>query len=167
MRFVATLLMLVCLSVAAMAQDAGTLVNALAAGSFKDREASVTALAASGIDATVPVLEALVAGNLHMRKTDQKVFITTAKGEVLVLTDPQGLVAAGEAAKSDFDKIKVNNALRKMVQNTLGGLTLFSADLDVRRKAALNILKSGDPTALPALDKAIAVEKETTIKACL
>ena len=71
-------------TVTAFAQDVTALVNALAPGSFKDREAAVAALAASGGEATVPVLEALAAGNLYVRKSDQKVFITSAKGDLLV-----------------------------------------------------------------------------------
>ncbi len=152
---------------AAWAQDAATLVNALAQGDFKQREVAITALVASGNEAAVPVLEALVAGNLHMRKSDQKVFITKAKGEALALIDPMNLSATAEAPKVEFDKIKVNNALRRAIQNTLGGLTLFSPNAEVRRKAALNVLKSGDPSALPALEKAIAVEKDPELSQLL
>jgi urea transport system permease protein len=167
MRALLVLISFVFLSVAALAQDMNALVNALAPGSFKDREAAVAALAASGSDMTVPVLEALAAGNLHVRKSDQKVFITVVKGDVLSLIEPQGLGEAGEAAKADMDKVKVNNALRKVIQNTLGGLTLFSDDASVRRKAALNILKSGDPSTLPALEKAIAAESDAELKSLL
>jgi urea transport system permease protein len=83
-----------------------------------------------------------------------------AQGDLLGLVDPAGMMDAGEAPKAEFEKVKVNNALRKAIQNALGGLTLFSADMDVRRKAATNILKSGDPSALPALEKALAAEKD-------
>ena len=160
MRLLVTLVFIFLLSLRCFAQDAGMLVNALAQGSFKEREVAISAVAASGSDVTVSVLEALAAGNLHVRKSDRKVFITTAKGDVLALVDPIEQAAAGEAPKADLEKIKVNNALRRIIQNTLGGLTLFSTDTEVRRKAALNILKSGDPSTLPALEKAIAVEKD-------
>jgi urea transport system permease protein len=167
MRLVLTILVFLFLTVSAFAQDVGRLINALGPGDFKQREAAVVALAASGSEATVPVLEALGANNLYIRKADQKVFITAPKGDVLVLTDPVTMAAAGEAPKVDLEKIKVNNALRKMVQNALGGLTLFSADIDVRKKAAANILKSGDSSALPALEKAIAAEKDADLLALL
>jgi urea transport system permease protein len=163
MRAFLTIVIFLFLSVSAFAQDVGNLVNALGAGDFKQREAAVSALAASGSEATVPVLEALGANNLYVRKSDQKIFITAGKGDVLVLTDPLTMAASGEAPKADLDKVKVNNALRKLIQNTLGGLTLFSADIDVRRKAAANVLKSGDPTALPALEKAISAEKDADL----
>jgi urea transport system permease protein len=160
--FLISLLMMLW-SMGAFAQDVTALINALGPGSFKEREAAVAALVASGNEATVPVLEALAAGNLHVRKSDQKVFITAANGDLLGLIDPNGLANAGDAPKAELEKVKVNNALRKYIQNALGGLTLFSADREVRRKAALNILKSGDSTALPALEKAIAGEKDTEL----
>lgn len=167
MRILPAFVLLLFMSVIAVAQDASLLINGLAPGSFKDREAAITALAASGAESTVPVLEALAAGNLYVRKSDQKVFIVTASGAGFSLTDPQGMAPAGEAAKTDLEKIKVNNALRKLIQNTLGGLTLFSSDAAVRRKAGLNILKSGDPATLPSLEKAIAVEQDAELKVLL
>jgi urea transport system permease protein len=149
------------MSFQAFAQDVGTLVNALAPGNFKEREAAVAALASSGATEAVPVLEALAAGTLFVRKSDKKVFIVDGGGDTFSLTDPIGMAAAGEAAKADIEKIKVNNALRKAIQNALGGLTLFSPDVAVRRKAAASVLKSGDPAALPALEKAIAAEQDS------
>jgi urea transport system permease protein len=161
--FLATIVYLF-LTFSALAQDVGALVNALGPGDFKQREAAVTTLVTSGSEAAVPVLEALASGNLFIRKADQKVFITQAKGDVLALTDPVGMAAAGEAPKTDFEKVKVNNALRKAVQNAMGGLTLFNPDSAVRTKAAANILKSGDASALPALEKAIAAEKDSKLQ---
>jgi urea transport system permease protein len=147
MRAVYAILIFVFTCAAALAQDVGALVNALGAGNFKDRETAVTTLAASGSEATVPVLEALGAGNLYLRKSDKKVFITSTKGEALALTDPVGLAAAGEGPKSEFEKVKVNNAVRRVIQNALGGLTLFSTD----------------PSTLAALEKAIAAETDPAL----
>lgn len=163
MRAFYAFLILAFVSVCALAQDAGTLVDALAEGNFKDREGAVATLAASGHDVTVPVLEALVAGNLYLRKADQKVFISSGKGDVLSLTDPSGMTPAGDAPKAGLEKIKVNNALRSSIQNALGGLTLLSPDSAVRRKAAISILKSGDALALGALEKAIAAEQDADL----
>jgi urea transport system permease protein len=146
--------------VSAFAQDATVLVDALAKGDFKARETAISALIESGQPNIVPVLEALAAGNLYVRKIDQKVFITAAGGEVLNLTDASTLAAAGTAPKTDLDKIKVNNSLRRIIQNAMGGLTLFNADADVRRKAVASILKSGDASSLPALEKAMAAEQD-------
>jgi urea transport system permease protein len=163
MRALLTLIFVLLLSGMAWAQDIGALVNAVAQGDFKARETAISVLAISGSEATVPTLEALAAGNLYVRKSDQKVFITKAAGDALTLTDPLTMAAAGEAPKSDFEKIKVNNSLRRSIQSTLGGLTLFSPDKDVRRKAVMSILKTGDATALPALEKVISAEQDSAL----
>lgn len=148
----------------AIAQDANTQVDALAKGDFKDRETAITALASSGQSSAVSILEALSAGNLYQRKTDKKVFIVQIDGDNVILHDPVSGADAGKAAKSDVEKIKVNNALRTTIENALGGLTLFSKDVNVRKQAALSILKSGDAIALVPLQKAIAVEADPAVK---
>jgi urea transport system permease protein len=163
MRAILVLLFVVMLHASAWAQDAVSLVNALAQGDFKTRESAIAALVVSGTEAAVPVLEALAAGNLHVRKSDQKVFITRAAGDVLALTDPQGLASAGDAPKAELEKVKVNNALRRTIQNALGGLTLFNSDVSVRRKAVASIHKSGDPASLPALEKAMVEENDAVL----
>jgi urea transport system permease protein len=163
LRPIIVFVLLASMALAAIAQDAAKLVNDLAMGDFKAREAAVTALAESGDPAAVDVLDALTKGSLYVRKTDQKVFIAVASGEVMKLNDPATGADAGEAQKADLDKIKVNNALRKLIANSLGGLTLLSKDSAERRQAALSVLKSGDPAALPALEKALAAEGDPKI----
>jgi urea transport system permease protein len=146
-----------------LANDLPTLISKLPSGSFKDREAAVTSLAATGDPAVIPVLEALSAGNLYLRKSDNKVFIAKPSGAVLLLQDPVTLAKAGEGNKADLEKVKVNNALRRAIGNSLSGLTLFNADAAVRRQAAQSILKSGDPASLPSLLKAIERESDTAV----
>jgi urea transport system permease protein len=150
-----------------MAQDTTSLIDGLAAGNFKEREAAISNLVSSANPATVPVLQALSDGNLFVRKTDLKVFIATASGDVFKLTDPTSNADAGQAAKGELEKIKVNNALREMISNALSGLTLFSKDVKVRKGAALAVLKSGDATALPALEKAIPAENDPAVAAIM
>jgi len=156
------LVMLVGLFAEIVSASAGTaeLVNALGQGDFKAREQAITALAGSGDPAALPVLDALEAGNLFVRKADQKVFISKSDGDALSLIDPVTNQAAGDGVKADFDKIKINNALRGALSNAKGGLTLFSADTATRRSAAVTILKSGDSASLDALEKAMAAEKD-------
>ncbi|HWA46423.1 MAG TPA: urea ABC transporter permease subunit UrtB [Hypericibacter adhaerens] len=151
----------------ARAQDMNALVDALAPGSFKDREAAVTALAATGDPAVVPVLEALANGDLYARKSDQKVFIAKPSGTVMALTLPLTGESAGEAQKAELEKVKVNNALRSAITNVLSGLTLFSPAPEVRRQAALEVLKSGDPASLPGLERAMAKEPDPAIAAIM
>jgi urea transport system permease protein len=165
MRALFALLVLMVVSATAAAQDASALINALGAGSFKDRESAVATLAASGNQAAVPVLEALSSGNLYLRKADKKVFIAAARGGSLTLIDPASMTEAGEAAKSDVERIKLNNGVRRSIQTALDGLKLFSPDIEVRRRAVASIQKSGDPTTLVLLEKALAAEKDELLAA--
>ena len=160
------LLAVICLWISvstSLAQDVSMLVDGLAIGSFKEREAAITALVSSGSPAVVPVLQALSDGALFVRKSDHKVFIATASGDIFKLADPLNNVDAGQAAKADVEKIKVNNSLREMISNAMSGLTLFSKDVKVRKDAALAVLKSGDASALPALEKAIPAESDPAV----
>ncbi len=154
--------MLLRLSVAG-AQDVSGLVDKLAQGSFTDRGAAISALVSSGSPSVVPILQALSDGTLYARKSDHKVFITAEAGDKLKLLDPVSGADAGQADKSALEKIKVNNALRETITNAMSGLTLFSKDPKVRKDAALAVLKSGDTTSLPALEKAIPAETDPTI----
>ena len=83
----------------ASAQDMDALVDALAPGSFKEREAAVIALAATGDPAVVTPLEALSAGNLYARKSDLKVFIAKPSGAVMLLTAPAHRSGRGRGAE--------------------------------------------------------------------
>ena len=167
MRSLAAILMLLLMTCGVWASDAAQLINALAPGDFKERETAISALAASGAEEAAPVLQALSGGNLYVRKSDGKVFIAETRGDALALTDPVGMAAAGEGAKTDLEKIKINNNLRRLISNALGGLTMVSTDPAARRKAALSVLKSGDPAALPSLEKAISDEKDAGLAALM
>jgi urea transport system permease protein len=152
---------------ASFAQDAEALVGALAKGSFTERSAAIAALAGAGNPEAVPVLQALNDGNLFVRKSDNKVFITKDSGEVFKLIDPLTNADAGTAPKGELEKIKVNNALRETIANAMGGMTLLSADPKARKEGLLNAIKSGDPAGLPALEKAVASEKDPATLALL
>jgi urea transport system permease protein len=162
----ATTLFVILSALAAHAEDAKR-VDALAQGSFNERAAAISALVSSGSPAAVPVLQALTDGNLYARKADRKVFVATPAGDGFNLVDPLTNADAGEAQKSDLEKIKVNNALRETIANAMGGLTLFSRDLKTRQAAVLNALKSGDPASLPALEKAMASEQDAPLLALM
>src|SRR4029079_15547569 len=71
---------------------------------------------------------------------------------------------AGDAVRADLTKIKVNNALRRVVRDVLGSLTLASDDAATRTSAAETLLQRPDPTAIDALDQAIAREQVPAVK---
>ena len=167
-----------CLSLLAMlavpatagADEAGlraTIAKFAEAKSFPAIETVVKELAASGDPAVGRPLKALSDGNLYVRKSDKAVFIVDDTGDPARLADPLTGDAAGEAAKSDLAKIKVNNGLRGTIRDTFGALTLGAAEPDVRLKAALTMLGAPDAANIEALDAAIARETDADVKAAM
>ncbi|MBS0546517.1 MAG: urea ABC transporter permease subunit UrtB [Proteobacteria bacterium] len=166
-RFLAWLLpALVTLAVAgtAMAADLATLVGNLAAGGYSERDAAITALAASGEARAAPVLEALSAGELYVRTADKVVVIARGSGKQLSLVDAVTGKEAGSASEDALDRIKVNNRLRGTIDAAMGALTLMNPDPKVRRAAAQSLFTRRDASSLEPLDKAIAGEKDAAIK---
>ena len=132
---------------------------------FPEIEKIVKDLAALGDPLVNPALTALADGNLQVRKSDNAIFITRDGGAGVVLIDPVTGKEAGEAAKTDVVKIKVNNGLRRIIRDSLGNLTLQSPDTATRLQAAETIFKNSDASQLTALDAAIASEADAGVKA--
>jgi urea transport system permease protein len=134
------------------------------AKNFPEIEKIVKELAALGDPMVNPALTALADGNLQIRKSDNAIFITRDGGAGVVLIDPVTGKEAGEAPKTDIQKIKVNNGLRRIIRDSLGNLTLQSPDTATRLQAAETIFKNSDASQLVALDAAIASEADAGAK---
>ncbi len=135
------------------------------AKSFPEIEKIVKELAALGDPLVNPALTALADGTLQIRKSDNAIFITKDGASGVVLVDPVTGKEAGEAPKTDVQKIKVNNSLRRIIRDSLGNLTLQSSDAVTRLQAAETIFKNSDASQLTALDAAIASETDASVKA--
>src|ERR1700681_2759178 len=94
---------------AALAADLPALVGSLTTGSFGDRETAVGALATSGDARAAPILEALAAGQLYVRKSDNLVLIGRTDGNQLALTEAKAERPAGGMRKADLARAQVNN----------------------------------------------------------
>ena len=146
------------------AADLATLVGNLASGGLSEREAAITALAASGDERAVPILEALGAGQLYTRTSDKLVVIGKTDGNRLALTEAVSGKPAGNAVEADLERVRVNNRLRGTIEAAVGSLTLMSPNARVRLSAADALFKRRDATALAALDQALAAEKDSRIQ---
>ena len=153
MRLIAAMLVLL-LCAPAWAQ---TSLAPLASSSFDDIRRGVEALATSGDPRAAPVLEALQSGRLLLQPGGS-LFIRNPDDSVV---DAQTGAPASEA--SGLRPVRVNNAVRRAVDAAVGGLRLFSPDPAVRAVAAEAVFKSRDAAALPALDRALATEKEAGV----
>src|SRR5579872_5493513 len=160
---VAAICSLFLLAGSVLAADLATLVTDLVTGGYSDRDAAITALAASGEARAAPILQALSDGELYVRSADKRVVI--GKGnKKLALTDAITGKDAGTAAEDDLERVKINNRLRGTIESAMGSLTLMNPDPRVRRDAADAVFKRRDPSALPALETALAAEKNPAIK---
>jgi len=165
-RLIIALFMLLLAAAPAVA-DLRTAINALGQAKFDQMEQAIKAVAAEPGDAKQPALDALGEGNLYVRKSDGQVFIARPSGDGLALVDPVTGADAGQAAKPDLGKIKINNALRRVLKAAAGGSELASADPAKRLSAAQTILKSRDAAALPALEEALAKETVPSVRSAL
>ncbi len=137
-------------------------VAALAQGSYSAKETAIEEIAASGDERVIPVLEAMLEGDLYTRESDGVVVIGETSGQTVVLTDPLTQQEIGQLPKSELDKIRVNNRLRKALRGVLGGLSLMSKDSQKRLESAEALFKTRSAEMLPLLNKAL--ERETVAK---
>jgi urea transport system permease protein len=147
----------------AFADAFGDALQGFLADSFSDTSDAIEAVAASGQPRAAAVLEALQDGRLLFSAEAKKVLVKDKAG---VLHDA-ATGAVVDPAPSDTDNVRLNNRLRGMLGGVIGGLTLMSPDPAQRLEAAQSVFKSRDESALPALQKAIAAEKDTGIKRAL
>jgi urea transport system permease protein len=152
------------LAASALAQDLSTLVGNLTTGGFGERETAIGALTSSGNERAAPILEALGAGRLYVRTADKVVVIGTADGNQLKLVEAITGKDAGTATEAALERVRINNRLRGVIEAAVGSLTLMNPNPRVRRDAADSLFKRRDATALPALETALAAEKDLGIK---
>ena len=144
--------------------DLSPLVDALAPGNFKDREAAIGVLVSTDDPRVVPILEVLLEGELYFDDATGKVVFTSAPSGKGVISDPLTGAELPAITEAGLEKVKVNNGLRRVIRTAIGQMTLLSDDAGVRRFAAQSILRDADPAQLELLDSAIAAETDPAIK---
>lgn len=142
----------------------------LGSGDYDRIRHGVGALAFSGDDRALAIIEALDAGKLYVR-ADHALFLKTPGGAIL---DAATGKPAPDVMASGLHEVRVNNPVRSAMDAALGSLRLLSPDAATRAKAAEAVFHSHDPRALPTLEKAIAREtnaaarlRETQARAAL
>jgi len=147
--------------------ELSALVDALAPGNFKDREAAVAALVATDDVRVVPILQVLTSGELYVVDATGKVVFVAGNGSPYTLTDPVTGATLGEAPKADVEKVKVNNGLRRALRTAIGQMTLLSDDPAIRLAAAQSVLRDADPANLELLETALSTEVDPAIKSVM
>ena len=124
------------------ALDPATL-DKLARGDAAERSSAVSSLVAAGDPQALEVLRALLDGNLYAAE--------------------EGAPVIGE--REGFEKVPINNRLRRELQKAIAVLKLSGPDAEERLGAVREL--SDDPDALPAVDKALARESDARVREAL
>jgi len=137
------------------------LVKELAFGDGEARSKAIAALVASGDAAALPVLQAMVDGNMQ----------TVGDSRVLLVTGDKAVDAfTGQDVSplpADREDVVANNRLRRELATAIAGFRLSSPDRTVRLAAAKEMQNSADEDALPAISAALAKESDPEIKGLL
>jgi len=157
------LILMACASGTKAQSNFGALLEGFTADSFNATGEAVTALATSGEARGATLIEALQDGRLFFTRSPALVYYKDVQGVLFdaVTGQPQA------ANPDDLRPVRLNNRLRGIVATAIGTLTLLSPDPEKRLSAVQSVFKSKDPQVLPALDKALAVEKNAAIKTAM
>ena len=163
MRLIRLVLICLMLPVAALAQSFDEIARLLPDGSYEERAARVSALAASGDPRAEALLSALAAGDLAVLKADGRLVVVTADAAQDALTGTD----VGPVTRRDVTRVRVNNNLRGQIRAALGSLGLSATDPAARARAASQLEAAPDPAQLPALERALGTETDPAAKSAL
>ncbi len=139
-------LLLCLLPLGAAAQPAAepalqTLSVRLAGAALKDVGAIVTALETEVGEPALPLLQALLDGELKYRVADQRLVTTLDTDDRRYqLTDILSGEALGTAGRREVRKVRSNNRIRAQIRQSIARLQLRSTDSDTRLAAARGML---------------------------
>lgn len=149
------------------APDAGfeAAVAALDTPSFADKAAAAEALSRTGHPRAAAVLDALLAGDLHVERRGGKrmVIARRIEGGGHALRDALTGADLGEAGRRSVRRIKVNNRLRRLLRGLAAGRRLNDPDPAVRIEAAAALTAGGDPAVYELLRGRRAVETDAEV----
>jgi urea transport system permease protein len=128
--------------------------------SFSDTAKAIDEITLTASPHAVQVLEALADRRLVFDPATKEVYVKSPDGKVFEAAT--GKPVAAEPAGTQL--VRVNNRLRASIDAALGSLTLVAADPGKRIQAADAVFKSRNAKLLPALDAAIAKEKNTSVR---
>jgi len=151
----------------AQAQSFEETAGKLGSKSFSEVAAAIEALAATGDDRALPILNALQDGTLSLARAGDKLVIATPTPDGFALQDALTGAALDPVGRRDVRKIAINNMIRTALRSALGSLQLFADEASVRLTAATSLLSNPSPDALPILDKALLAEKDGDVREML
>ncbi|MGF1527097.1 MAG: urea ABC transporter permease subunit UrtB [Candidatus Competibacterales bacterium] len=141
-------------------------VAALNAADFRAKERAILALAEAHPDhpRLIPILSALLEGDLYYRRSDDRVVFAERSGRGFTLTDPMDGASLGDVGRRGARRISVNNRLRGVLRTAIANLSLQHPDGAVRLAAVQRLIDDFDPAAAAALRQALAGEDDPAVR---
>ena len=130
--------------------------SAIAVGETDARLEALAKAVATADDRTAAFIQALA---------DDAVKVSG--GRVFIVRDGKGvdpLTGLGIAVPADAEDVVSNNRMRGELDNAMAALKLFSKDDKLRLQGVKALLKEPDEARLPLVEKALAAEKNETIR---
>ena len=143
------------------------MVQVLAIGDFTAKIEATQALATTGDPRLVPILQALLDNNLYARKSDNLVVIGKEQAGTLTIMDPLTEKQLGQVAPADFERARLNNRLRTVLQTALGSLQLAHPDPARRKASADALFKTPSLEMVEPLKVALAHESNGSARKAL
>jgi len=137
------------------------LLTGFTADSFNDTAQAMAAVTESGDPMATQILGALRDGRLLFSASTKKVYFKDTADKFFDASTGAALTAPPPA---DLSPVRLNNRLRGLLSAALGSLTLMAPEASKRIDAAHTVFKSRDIGTLPALDKALAQEKNPDVQ---
>jgi urea transport system permease protein len=149
---------------AVMATDLDSLLAALPAADLSTKQQLVAALAAEGSPAAHRTLTALLDARLYFRRTNRQIVIAAADSNPLVITDARSDEALGPAAAAEFERITINNQLRRVLRSALATMNLASPDRATRIAAVQEMMRVIDTETIQLLRDHLAGESDQEVR---
>jgi urea transport system permease protein len=121
---------------------------------------------------TKELLAALLDGAVYSRRSDGKVFIVAPGPSGYALKDPLTGKDAGTEPEEGFEKVGINNALRRVLRSSLAQFDLSDPDTGARLGAVREMLRSFDEgaaaadaaTARALLESQLQKERDSSVR---
>ena len=111
------------------------------------------------------ILQKLLSGDLYYTgENRQLVFLKEKVEDNYITVDVFSNEVLKEASKYDFEKIKINNKLRNIINASLAKINLLSQDEDKRLSSAKNLLKNLNQDDKEIIVEALQSEKSSTVR---
>ena len=147
-------------SVTAWERDLRDKASFLVQASLRETPRIIADLETFG-EPALPLLEAMLNGNLHYRLSDNRLVIADSQsaGQIEII-DAVTAEKLQDSRKRLLTKVRVNNQLRKQIRRIISRITLGSLNASVRLKAVNNMLYNLNPQSIGLLAEAKEIETD-------